>query len=62
MDQGIGRIVNALEQKGELDNTLILFLQDNGACEETIGVEEVYEAEEYDRMGKKPISADELQC
>jgi len=61
MDQGIGRIVKALEQKGELDNTLILFLQDNGACVETIGVEEAYDAEEYDRMGKKPMSADELQ-
>jgi arylsulfatase len=61
MDQGIGRIVNALEQKGELDNTLILFLQDNGACAETIGVEEVYDAEKYDRMEKKPMSADELQ-
>ena len=34
MDQGIGRIVQELEEKGELDNTLILFLQDNGACAE----------------------------
>lgn len=31
MDQGIGRIVSALEKTGELDNTLILFLSDNGA-------------------------------
>ncbi len=61
MDQGIGRIVNALEQKGELDNTLILFLQDNGACAETIGVEELYDPEEYDRMGMKPMQPDELQ-
>ncbi|MDB4582675.1 arylsulfatase [Draconibacterium sp.] len=34
MDQGIGRIVNALKEKGELENTLIFFLQDNGACAE----------------------------
>ncbi len=34
MDQGIGRVVNALKQKGEFDNTLILFLSDNGACHE----------------------------
>ncbi len=61
MDQGIGRIVDALKEKGELDKTLILFLQDNGACEETIGVEEVCAAEKYDRMEKKPMSADELQ-
>ncbi len=35
MDQGIGRIVKALETKNELENTLIFFLQDNGACEES---------------------------
>lgn len=31
MDRGIGRIIHALEETGELDNTLILFLSDNGA-------------------------------
>lgn len=36
MDQGIGKIIAALEEKGELDNTLIMFLSDNGACAETI--------------------------
>ncbi len=30
MDQGIGRIVSALEQHAQLDNTLIIFLADNG--------------------------------
>ena len=30
MDQGIGRIVLALEEHGQLDNTLIIFLADNG--------------------------------
>jgi arylsulfatase A-like enzyme len=34
MDQGIGRIINTLKQTGELDNTLILFLTDNGASPE----------------------------
>ncbi len=34
MDQGIGRILNALKETGELDNTLILFLSDNGASPE----------------------------
>jgi arylsulfatase len=34
MDQGIGRIVDALEKNGKLDNTLILFLSDNGGCDE----------------------------
>lgn len=36
MDQGIGRIIDALEETGQLDNTLIFFLSDNGACEEDI--------------------------
>lgn len=30
MDQGIGRIVEALKRTGQLDNTLIFFLSDNG--------------------------------
>ena len=36
MDQGIGRIVARLEQMGKLDNTLIMFLHDNGGCAEVI--------------------------
>ena len=36
MDQGIGRIVAALRETGQLDNTLIIFLSDNGACAEDI--------------------------
>jgi arylsulfatase A-like enzyme len=34
MDQNIGRVVKTLAASGELDNTLILFLSDNGACAE----------------------------
>lgn len=34
MDQGIGRIIDELDSQGRLDNTMILFLQDNGACAE----------------------------
>lgn len=37
MDQNIGRMVKALEEKGQLDNTLILFLSDNGGCAEELG-------------------------
>ncbi len=37
MDQGIGRVLGALEKKQMLQNTLILFLQDNGGCQEAIG-------------------------
>jgi arylsulfatase A-like enzyme len=34
MDQGIGRIIDVLRESGELDNTLIIFLSDNGASPE----------------------------
>ncbi len=37
MDQGIGRIVKSLEETGQLENTLILYLQDNGGCAEAYG-------------------------
>ncbi len=37
MDQGIGRIVAGLKRAGQLDNTLILYLQDNGGCAEAMG-------------------------
>ena len=36
MDQGIGRIVDALEKTDQLDNTVLIFLADNGACAEDI--------------------------
>jgi len=36
MDQGIGRIIAALERTGQLDNTVVIFLADNGACAEDI--------------------------
>ena len=39
MDQGIGRIMATLEATGELDNTLILFLADNGGCAEVLSAE-----------------------
>src|SRR5439155_14033463 len=34
MDRNIGRLADDLRTNGELDNTLILFLSDNGACAE----------------------------
>jgi arylsulfatase len=32
VDQNVGRLVARLKEQGQLDNTLILFLSDNGAC------------------------------
>lgn len=34
MDRNIGRVIEDLRAKGELDNTLTLFCSDNGACAE----------------------------
>ncbi len=35
MDDGIGKIIDALRNKGMLDNTVFLFLSDNGSTSET---------------------------
>jgi arylsulfatase A-like enzyme len=37
MDQGIGDIISTVEKHGALDNTLIIFLSDNGGCAEGQG-------------------------
>jgi len=37
MDQGIGRILDALRATGQADRTVFLYLQDNGGCQEAIG-------------------------
>jgi arylsulfatase A-like enzyme len=37
MDQGVGKLVAELKRTGQLDNTLILYLQDNGGCAELQG-------------------------
>lgn len=37
LDQGIGRITDYLREEGRLENTLIIFLSDNGACAESWG-------------------------
>ena len=40
MDQGIGNVVNTIRSLGKLDNTLILFLSDNGGCHESADIEQ----------------------
>ncbi|TYB71459.1 arylsulfatase [Nonomuraea sp. PA05] len=37
MDRGVGRILDTLERLGRLDDTLLLFLGDNGGCAEELG-------------------------
>ncbi|MFZ5829913.1 MAG: arylsulfatase [Planctomycetota bacterium] len=59
MDQGIGRIVSSLEQAGQLENTLILFMQDNGGCAEGVGRRE--EMTRPEKPTLPPIAADALR-
>ena len=46
MDQGISRICEQLKKDGQFENTLILYMQDNGGCAENLG-----------RKSRKPIQA-----
>ncbi len=45
IDENVGRLIQALKAAGKYENTLILFLSDNGGCAET-----------YDELGSKPMS------
>jgi len=36
LDQGIGRVLDKLREIGEEENTLVLFLSDNGGCHESV--------------------------
>jgi arylsulfatase len=36
MDQNIGRLINKLKSNGQYENTMIVFISDNGACAETV--------------------------
>lgn len=42
LDQNIGRVIKKLEETGRIDNTLILFVSDNGASAEVVSIEDDY--------------------
>jgi len=42
LDQNVGRLLNTLEETGRADNTLILFVSDNGASAEMVHIEDDY--------------------
>jgi arylsulfatase len=51
MDQGIGRIVEFLDGSGQFENTLIFYLQDNGACAEDWFGMETNSERKFEPMG-----------
>ena len=59
MDQGIGRIIDVIESKGELEDTLVIYLQDNGGCAEGYG--RASNADKKDRFNFTPFGPDDLQ-
>ncbi|MDR0351952.1 MAG: arylsulfatase [Opitutaceae bacterium] len=59
MDQGIARIVAQLEASGLFDNTVIMFLQDNGACAEPVGRQPRPAGDA--RAKYEPLGADDFQ-
>jgi arylsulfatase A-like enzyme len=61
LDQGIGRIISALEKRKMLENTLILFLSDNGGCAEGMGRQNGIRYRDSEPEKRKPMKADDLQ-
>ena len=52
-DQGIGKIIEKLKETGKLDNTVILFLSDNGASPERAGKKPGLHRSKYMRDGQE---------
>ena len=61
MDQGLGRIIKALEKRQMLDNTLIIFIADNGGCAEGMGRKEGIQYKDSDPEVLKPMKDSDLQ-
>ena len=59
MDQGIGNIVDELKRHDALDNTMIVYLQDNGGCAEGFGRRS--NAENIEGKSYPPLGRDGLQ-
>ena len=60
MDAGIEKIVKTLEENGQLENTLIMFMQDNGGCQETYGRPEPEEGNRWHAVGGERAEVSEL--
>ena len=62
LDQGVGKIVKALKETGQFDNTLFIFIADNGGCAEGMGRGKgtIYR-DRKEPNAIKPMGKDELQ-
>lgn len=60
MDQGIGKIISTLEKKGELDNTVIFYMHDNGGCAETLNSNETEIPLTDEQKKGKPFAKDSI--
>lgn len=56
MDEGIGKIIAELDTTGQLDNTLVLYLHDNGGCDE-----EFFHNNQREPDNVRVMGPDELQ-
>lgn len=55
MDTGIGQIMDYLEETGQSANTLVFYLQDNGACSEDWFGAETTRTAPYEPLGKDTL-------
>lgn len=60
LDQGIGRIISALEKKGELENTVIFYMHDNGGCAEPVETDRPETPLTAEQKVLKPFSYDSI--
>jgi len=61
VDQGIGRLVEALKATGQFDNTVIFFLSDNGASPEIPSWPPGYDRPSETRDGRKMLRTKDLR-
>jgi len=60
MDQGIGKIITTLDKKGMLDNTVILYMHDNGGCAEPLDSDQPEIAMTEEQQKTHPFAKDSI--
>jgi arylsulfatase len=60
MDQGVGRIISELERKGMLENSIVFYMHDNGACAEDAGSNKHVQPLTEKQQVLKPMNPDSI--